>query len=481
MGGNNLKKIIVGMIIFTLLISLSLPVTGFTADPDEKIQTIIKQPIDPKFYPLPGFISPYHPGFKSQEAPVKNILHHQTEVQSMSDTVIEIIQQMDQDLILGYLEDLVAFGPRVTGEQACLDAGDYIYNEFESMGLDVRFHDWSYAGYDDRNVEATLEGTNASSDEIYIICGHFDSVPDSPGADDDGSGTVIAMAAAYIMSQYSFEHDIRFVTFSGEEEGLLGSHEYAAEADANGDNIVAVLNADMIGYAETEEDASKALVYENEFSEWITDFMIDISTEYDDYIGLEVIPSGYSWGSDHYSFWQFGYSATFTHEYKFNPHWHQPTDTIENMNMTYDVKMSRLLLASLAELAQTRIDGSPPNTPDIDGPSSGQAGVEYKFTFKSTSPVGNFVYYWIGWGDGVKTVWIGPYNSGEEIMINHTWSNQRNYTIKARAKDTDNLWGSWSYYKIEIPRTRIASNLLYQWFLERFPLLERLLTLIRAV
>ena len=477
MGGNNLKKIIVGMIIFTLLISLSLPVTGFTADPDEKIQTIIKQPIDPKFYPLPGFMSPDHPGFKLQEAPVKNILHHQIEVQSMSDTVIEIIQQMDQDLILGYLEDLVAFGPRVTGEQGCLDAGDYIYNEFESMGLDVRFHDWSYSGYEDRNVEATLEGTNLSSDEIYIICGHFDSVPDSPGADDDGSGTVIAMAAAYIMSQYSFEHDIRFVTFSGEEEGLLGSHEYAAEADANGDNIVAVLNADMIGYAETEEDASKARVFENDFSEWVTDFMIDVNSEYDEYIGLEIIPSGYSYGSDHYSFWQFGYSATFTHEYNFNPHWHQPTDTIENMNMTYDVRMSKLLVASLAEFAQTTIYNTPPMAPTITGPNKGKPEIEYDYEITTMDMDGDRVYFYVDWDDGYVEDWIGPFNSEEIVPLSHMWLEKGVYTVKARARDTYGAESNWTYYEVTMPRNRAINNLFLQ-FLQNHPNLFPILRLL---
>ena len=86
------------------------------------------------------------------------------------------------------------------------------------MGLETSFHNWSYNGYSARNVEAILPGTNESSDEIYIICAHYDSVPGSPGADDDGSGTVAVMASAYIMKDYSFEHTIRFVTFS--DQGL---------------------------------------------------------------------------------------------------------------------------------------------------------------------------------------------------------------------------------------------------------------------
>ena len=475
-----MKKLFVGIIIITLLVSLSLPVTGFTAGPEQKLKTIINQPIDPKFYPLPGFISPDHPGFKLQEAAVKNLPHHQIEIQSMSDTVIEIIEQMDEDLILGYLEDLVAFGPRVTGEQACLDAGDWIYDEFESMGLEVRFHDWSYAGYEDRNVEATLEGTNISSDEIYIICGHFDSVPGSPGADDDGSGTVVVMAAAYILSQYSFDHDIRFVTFSGEEEGLLGSHEYAKDAEANGDNIVGVLNADMIGYAETEFDGNNAKVYENSFSEWLTDYMDDVTTEYDEYIGINIIPSGMSYGSDHYSFWQFGYSATFTHEYNFNPHWHQPTDTIENMNITYDVKMSKLLVACLAELAETTIANTAPDAPTLDGPNRGKPEIEYDYEISTMDIDGDRVYFYVDWGDGNIENWIGPFNSEEIVPLSHMWLEKGVYTVQAQARDTYGAESDWTILEVTMPRARVMYNLFLQFLQNHpniFPIIRQLLGL----
>ena len=49
------------------------------------------------------------------------------------------------------------------------------------------------------------------------------------------------------MSQYTFNHTIRFVAFSGEEQGLIGSRHYAEDAYNNNESIVAVLNADMIG------------------------------------------------------------------------------------------------------------------------------------------------------------------------------------------------------------------------------------------
>jgi hypothetical protein len=368
-----------------------------------------------------------------------------------NDGVIEIINQMDESLILGYLENLTAFGPRVTETSACYDAGEYIYNEFENMGLDVSFHNWSYSGYTDRNVEATLPGTNESSDEIYIVCAHYDSVPGSPGADDDGSGTVAVMACAYIMKDLSFNHTIRFVTFSGEEQGLLGSHEYAADAFANGDNIVAALNVDMIGNAVTTYGGDNIKIYFNTASEWLLDFTDYISVKYYDYIDLNVIPSGYTWGSDHYSFWENGYDALFYHEYQFSPHWHKPTDTIENMNITYNAKCSKLVIATLAELASPCIVGDPPEIPSISGPSSGTAGDEIEFTISTIDPDGDDVYFYIDWGDGTSSGWIGSFGSGEEVHVSHTWFLSGDYEFIARARDTNNVFSGWSDpFKISI-------------------------------
>lgn len=115
-----------------------------------------------------------------------------------------------------------------------------------------------------------------------------------------------------------------------------------------------------------------------------------------------------------------------------------------------------------------------PSTPEINGPPSGRPKREYDYTFTSTSPLGNDVYYWVEWGDGAIKEWDGPHSSGEEVTLSHTWSSEGTYTIKARAKDTDNLWGPWSSFEVSMPRNRATSNVLFLRFLERFPLLEKI-------
>jgi hypothetical protein len=264
--------------------------------------------------------------------------------------VIELLQQVNETLILGYLENLTGFGPRLSGTLACEQAAHYLYGTFQDMGLPVRYQNYTDDIVSGSNIEATLEGTNSTN--IFIICAHYDSVAAGPGADDDGSGVAAVLAAAELMKNYEFYHTIRFVCFSGEEQGLIGSRHYAEEAYTNNDMILAVLNADMIGFAPNPSDGTQGKIYENTASEWIVDYTIDVSERYSDYIGIDLIPQGQSWGSDHYSFWQYGYNAVFYHEYHFNEYYHSANDIIEHMNLTYSAHFSRLILATLAELAQ---------------------------------------------------------------------------------------------------------------------------------
>jgi len=264
--------------------------------------------------------------------------------------IVELLQQFNETLLLGYLENLTAFGPRETGTEGCDQAAHYIFNTLKNIGLPVRYHNYTDEAVSGSNIEATLYGTDPTN--IFIICGHYDTVSAGPGADDDGSGVAAVLAAAELMSKYEFSHTVRFVAFSGEEQGLIGSRHYAEDAYNNNESIVAVLNADMIGYTATGSDGKQGKIYENTASEWIVDFTQDISVLYNDYIDIQLISQGVTWGSDHYYFWEYGYDAVFYHEYNFNDYYHSANDTIAHMNITYSTRFSRLILATLATMAQ---------------------------------------------------------------------------------------------------------------------------------
>ena len=114
-------------------------------------------------------------------------------------------------------------------------------------------------------------------------------------------------------------------------------------------------------------------------------------------------------------------------------------------------------------------DPDSPTAPTIIGKIKGTVKKSYDYLFRSASPVGNDVFYQIDWGDGSITNWIGPYDSGESITMNHSWSDKGTYTIKARAKDIDNLWGPWGELKVTMPYFYEPQFPFIQWFLERFP------------
>ena len=78
----------------------------------------------------------------------------------------------------------------------------------------------------------------------------------------------------------------------------------------------------------------------------------------------------------------------------------------------------------------------PPNPPLITGPTNGKAGEEYDYIFIAFDPEEDDLYYYIDWGvDTFDCDWIGPYASGEEVVVSYTWEKRGTYIIKAKAKD----------------------------------------------
>ena len=120
------------------------------------------------------------------------------------------------------------------------------------------------------------------------------------------------------------------------------------------------------------------------------------------------------------------------------------------------------------------LDPNSPSAPVIDGSESGYIKKTYSFTFNSISPLGRDVYYFVIWDDHTSTKWAGPYASGEEAVITHSWLYKRNFTIKAQAKDTENLWGPCSTFEIKISNSKIATNSPLLRFLEQSPTFQKI-------
>ena len=126
-------------------------------------------------------------------------------------------------------------------------------------------------------------------------------------------------------------------------------------------------------------------------------------------------------------------------------------------------------------------DNYAPIKPSISGPTRGLPGEKYSFTFNVTDPEGEDYQLYVDWGDGTNSNWIGPYSSGEEVTLEHTWSTTQIYTIKAKAKDVNEDESEFNNHNINIPRSREITNPILIRLLERFsnlfPILSYLLDL----
>jgi hypothetical protein len=94
--------------------------------------------------------------------------------------------------------------------------------------------------------------------------------------------------------------------------------------------------------------------------------------------------------------------------------------------------------------------GNEQNSPDITGPTTGYPSVEYDFTFTTDDPEEDEYYLFIDWGDSTFEDWFGPFESGEEVVVSHSWTEEGTYEIKAKSKDywDDSRWSEAHLFKI---------------------------------
>lgn len=118
---------------------------------------------------------------------------------------------------------------------------------------------------------------------------------------------------------------------------------------------------------------------------------------------------------------------------------------------------------------------NPPSKPKITGQTRGVPGREYEYSFLSYDYFrGDDIFYYIDWGDGNVEEWLGPYASGTEISLKHTWQSQNTYVLKAKAKDVYGAESDWSIIYVTLPRNRMLE--IFSNFLDNYPLLYKILS-----
>ncbi len=153
-----------------------------------------------------------------------------------------------------------------------------------------------------------------------------------------------------------------------------------------------------------------------------------------------------------------------------------------NFSLSVEWQQNSSISIDLQITNNEETENSPPGTPTITGITEGKIGTEYEYTFVSTDPDGDDIYYWVQWGEGCPSLeWIGPYSSGEEVTMNYTWANKGDYNISVKAKDTNDAESEWGTLEIHMPKSMAKSFFNVIWLLldkfrESFPFLHYFFT-----
>jgi len=121
----------------------------------------------------------------------------------------------------------------------------------------------------------------------------------------------------------------------------------------------------------------------------------------------------------------------------------------------------------------TTIRNSPPDTPLIEGETKGKVGVAYSYSIVTQDSEMDDVMYYVDWGDQTNSSWVGPFHSGENITLSHTFTKKGTYTIQVKARDGYFAESGWGSLQVTMPR--LLTTLLVFTFLQRFPFLFNLL------
>ncbi|MEW5763511.1 MAG: M28 family peptidase [Acidobacteriota bacterium] len=271
----------------------------------------------------------------------------------------------------------------------CQTAVQGVFDEFAEWGLSPSLQDYR-AGYAP-NVIGTLTG-RTNPERVYIVIGHLDDMPSSgaaPGADDNASGAAVVTAAARAMAPYAFANTVKFIACTGEEQGLYGSAAYADDAQARGEQIQAVLNADMIGWQGDGSPAAENLdLNYNASSQWLGLLFADCASAYATGCPVDAFSCASLTASDHYPFWQKGWSAVcgitdnegYCSHAGHYPYYHTSNDTRANCGSPgFFYSAVKAYVATLAHLADP-LCGPPAVPTGVSATPAGENRVEVAWT-----------------------------------------------------------------------------------------------------
>ncbi|HEX8630170.1 MAG TPA: M20/M25/M40 family metallo-hydrolase [Catenuloplanes sp.] len=280
----------------------------------------------------------------------------------------------------GHVRQLTAHGPRHRDNPAGVRASlDHLTRSLSDLG-----YPWVLERYgdapDEVNIVAGLTGTGDRP--ALEIGAHWDSVADCPGADDNASGVAGLLELARVFAAADPPaRTLRFCVFGGEENPapFAGSRAHVARLDADGPPVDGVIVLEMIAYRDRRPGtqtlpADMAAAIGDPAALRAGDFIAALgNVEAADYLAaihaaglaqqpaLPVLPlslpvthTADGARSDHYPYWlsgRKGVMVTDTANFR-NPHYHQPTDTLETLDFAFAESVTRVIAAAVQTLSR---------------------------------------------------------------------------------------------------------------------------------
>ena len=248
----------------------------------------------------------------------------------------------------------------------------YTTAQLKSWGLNVAAHEFSYMG--ERFVNLVARPSTSPAGPRLILGAHLDTVPGSPGADDNASGVAALLELSQVVAAHRPAARVEFVAFALEEAGMVGSAHYAQRLKRERTRLLGMLSLEMVGFTETrglQQYPTRWLArqfpaqgtYIGLAGNWRSRRLLAaVAAAMRATDGLPVqtitLPGYGGWLpesrlSDHAPFWDCGYPALLVTDTAFlrNPHYHQPTDTVDTLDLGFLTHVTQGLAAAIDALA----------------------------------------------------------------------------------------------------------------------------------
>jgi Zn-dependent M28 family amino/carboxypeptidase len=260
-----------------------------------------------------------------------------------------------------------------------LETQRYIITFLENLGVQPQRQSYNYKGEEVANIIITQPGST-NPDEVIIVGAHYDTVANTPGADDNASGVAILLELCRSLKTFQPERTLKFIFFTLEEPPAfktrnMGSMVYAAKAKEDQEKIMGMICLEMVGFYDNNPGTqtyplplmSLAYPRQGNFIGLVSNLkskplLYQVKKSLGDNCDLPVESlSTIRWVpgidfSDHGSFWKMGFPAIMITDTSFyrNPHYHSPTDTIDTLDFNNMNKLLSGLMHAVKDLCLVR-------------------------------------------------------------------------------------------------------------------------------